>query len=95
MRPYFIAFESNSFSSMQKSDYKFTVVKEEMDGQVPVAAKTPMVNDLMYMKVIVFPVSKLSIPCRVLKFLNIPKYCTFENLLLIHKTVSVVTFCLT
>lgn len=32
-------------------------MKEEMDGQiVPVADKTPKVNDLMYMKVIPIPV---------------------------------------
>ncbi|XP_068328010.1 meiosis-specific protein ASY1-like [Pyrus communis] len=42
--------DTYTFNRPKKSDYKFTLVKEEMDGQVPVAAKTPMVNDLMYMK---------------------------------------------
>ncbi|KAM0984382.1 hypothetical protein ACFX14_011940 [Malus domestica] len=34
----------------KKPDYEFTMVKEEMDAQVPVADKTLKVNDLMYTK---------------------------------------------
>lgn len=60
---------------MQKSDYEFTMVKEEMDAQEPVADKTLKVNDLMYIKVIAFPVSKFSVLCRVLKY-HLPKYLT-------------------
>ncbi|KAM1171055.1 hypothetical protein ACFX15_020893 [Malus domestica] len=44
--------DTYTFNRPKKSDYEFTVVKEEMDGQVPVADRTPKVNDLMYMKVL-------------------------------------------
>ncbi|XP_016647049.1 PREDICTED: uncharacterized protein LOC103322127 [Prunus mume] len=45
--------DTYTINGQKKSDYEFTLVKEEMDGQiVPVADKTPKVNDLMYMKVI-------------------------------------------
>lgn len=37
----------------QKSDYEFSLVKEEVDGQtVPVGGKDQHVDDYMYMKVI-------------------------------------------
>lgn len=42
--------------TMQKSDYEFTVVKQEINGQaILVGDKTPKSNDHMYMKVIVMP----------------------------------------
>ena len=41
---------------MQKSDYEFAVVKQEINGQAILAGnKTPNSNDHLYMKVIVMP----------------------------------------
>ncbi|VVA20018.1 PREDICTED: HORMA [Prunus dulcis] len=43
--------DTYTINGQKKSDYEFTLVKEEMDGQIiPIADKTPKVNDLMYMK---------------------------------------------
>lgn len=59
---------------MQKSDYGFTVVKQEIDGQVVlVGDKTPKA-DHMYMKVIVIPALSKILYVELSISLHIPNY---------------------